>query len=153
MVLFWGCIEREAESNASKHAEWTWSLGEPRRFPNSWTGIGQQGLVCLFVELFSLVCLLWICPCYFFFLILPSGSLIKLTHEIYGNIINDKEAWEDFIPFKEHRVLYIDCRPADTEVQSVAQHWLLWYLHYPWEEAPVNRSGVILIAMIDSIHF
>ena len=118
----------------------------------------------MFVELFALV----VCfalfvvdmPCYFFFLILPSGSLIKLTHEIYRNIIND-ETWEDFIPFKEHRVLkavqivqtqlYIDCRPADTEVQSVAQHWLLWYLHYPWEEAPVNQSGVILIAMADPL--
>ena len=26
-------------------------------------------------------------------------------------------------------------RSADTEVQAVAQHWLLWYLHFPWEEA------------------
>ena len=27
-----------------------------------------------------------------------------------------------------------NCRPAETELQSVAQHWLLWYLHFPWEE-------------------
>ena len=26
-------------------------------------------------------------------------------------------------------------RSADTDVQAVAQHWLLWYLHFPWEEA------------------
>ncbi|CAJ1351314.1 unnamed protein product [Effrenium voratum] len=27
-------------------------------------------------------------------------------------------------------------RPASHALQRAAQHWLLWYCHYPWEEVP-----------------
>lgn len=37
--------------------------------------------------------------------------------------------------FAANRYPYqLPTRTAETEVQSVAQHWLLWYLHFPWEE-------------------
>lgn len=37
--------------------------------------------------------------------------------------------------FAANRYPYqLPIRSADTEVQAVAQHWLLWYLHFPWEE-------------------
>eukprot|EP00913_Durusdinium_trenchii_P016901 g15889.t1 len=61
--------------------------------------------------------------------------------------------------FAANRYPYqLPTRTAETEVQSVAQHWLLWYLHFPWEEVadfpdeqidqerPTNLREVQLVA-------
>ncbi|CAE7944807.1 unnamed protein product, partial [Symbiodinium sp. KB8] len=34
-------------------------------------------------------------------------------------------------------------RPGKSPLQQRAQHWLLWYLHYPWEEARLDAAWQI----------
>eukprot|EP00434_Breviolum_minutum_P010848 symbB.v1.2.009564.t1/scaffold598.1/size183230/6 len=62
------------------------------------------------------------------------GNIVK-GHWVEANFDAFSESNRPAPVFAANRYPYqLPARPADTEVQSVAQHWLLWYLHYPWEE-------------------